>query len=289
MSPAITAFTRIVIGKHHPSPSAVTEHDPDITVNPAMLIGSPSFPPRPRGWHSFVLPVPPRASRSASPLVDVALADGVTSVPTVPPLGGGVGVGGDEEASAATTHDLETITAIVRFPTMTPPAVLPPPGTAAYGLIVCAGSSPALLPMAMMDDDASVSDSNGGRNRLSRFTLGITCIAGCSLPPPTAVEGRAALLSDSRPAAGANRRVVTVHPRPGPASLLTSLPRPQPGRVTTLAGRAGDASRASGTGVSSRVICGLGLIDGTATARKMTTQAILNSVHDGAPPVGPRG
>ncbi len=191
-------------------------------------------------------------------------------------------------SAAVTTHEVDTVTTSIHVHTTPAHPVFPLPGTAHHGLLLYAGTAPALLPMAMIIGDASISSSCSGRNRLSRITLGLSCFAGCSLPPPTAAEDRAALLSDSRPAANALRRVVTVHPRPGPASLLTSLQRPQPGRATTLAGRVGHASRASGTGVSDVRACGLGLVHGPADAARQAMQEVIVPMRACAFPIGCR-
>ncbi len=110
-----------------------------------------------------------------------------------------------------------------------------------------------------------------------------------SPPPPTVVEGRAAMHGGGRPTAHATEGMTTVLPRPGPASLLSTSPRPQPGRVARLCGRAGHARRATDPGDSEMATRGVGFINGTAHARRMAMQVTLHLVKGRARTVRHRG
>ncbi len=198
-----------------------------------------------RGWLSS--PVPPSASGGGCAIVRVAVARGVVVFEPFPTTGGGVDGGGDEVgAAAATTSQIEAITNILPIiPTIPfPPIILP--SDANQPPIVRANIAHTLLPMAMIVI-ASHTISSGGRGRPSGGPRGARHFVDHSLPPPTVVVDRAAWHGSDRPSVFANTTLVAVPPRPGPASLLSSSMRPQPGRIAQRGGRAGSALRAAGT------------------------------------------
>ncbi len=189
--------------------------------------------------------MPPSAVLGVSPIVVVAVARDVVIVSCSLPMGEGDNGGGDEGMSAAaTTYDSAAITTSVQVPLTTPHPLFPLPGDAHRSPLVRAGNAPALLPMAMIM--ISRSNSRSGRGRASGGPRGARQLVDHSLPPPAVVVVRAARHSSDRPSILTSTSLVAVPPRPGPASLLPSSLRPQPGRHTQRGGRAGQALRAAG-------------------------------------------
>ncbi len=211
------------------------------------------------------------------------------------PPGGGADGGGDERRAAAVTtgQALTTTNCILLPPPISHPGISLP-GDNHHAPLVRANPDDtigdavsSLLPSTA--NGHSISMEGCRRSRSSGGPLRVPRMSDCSLPPPAVVEGRAALRGGGRPPAHAPKVMTTARPRPGPASLLSALPRPQLGRVTVLGGRAGVARRATGTGDSDVAICGNGLISGTAHARRMTKQVTLIITQVGASPESPRG
>ncbi len=121
--------------------------------------------------------------------------------------------------------------------------------------------------------DVSINSSNCRRDGRSRVPLGVPSMSRRSPPPPTAVEGGAARRGVGRPAARVASDASTSPPRPGPASLLSSIQCPQQGHATNGAGRAGHSRGARGTGVSDAPDHDAGLVQGPARARRSAKQA----------------
>ncbi len=173
--------------------------------------------------------MPPFALLGAGPFVDVAVADGVVTLPRPFPQGGGESGGGDEIKSAAiTTDDILTVTTVIQVPTTIPNPLLSPPGDARDAPPVRAGNTHTLLLMTMLTSDTN---SARGCDHASEELQGARQLVGHPPPPPAVVVDGAAQHGGGRPTAFANAALATLLPRPGPASLLPSPMRPQHGHI----------------------------------------------------------
>ncbi len=134
----------------------------------------------------------------------------------------------------------------------------------------------------------SGTSSNCGRGRTSGEPRRTHHFLAHSLPPPAVAVGRAARRGNGdRPTVFANATLASAPPRPGPASLLTSSPHPQPGCATQRGGRVGTASRAAGMTGNRKTTVGLGYTRvGTLDVAAMVTQVVnveaLAAVHPGS-------
>ncbi len=210
-----------------------------IPVIPPPIIG--------KGWH-LTLPVPlAPASVGGCPFVAMALAGDVVAA-TLPTSGGVDGEGGirdDIRAAATTTALVKAITTpMISIPA--PTTSLPPASSSHHhsdATAMVGDVTPALLPIMTML--SSGSNSGGGCGRSSEGPQGDRRYPVHSLPPPTVVADRAAWHGVGRPSAFVNSALTTMPPRPGPASLLSALLRPQPGRITQHGSRVGGPLRAA--------------------------------------------
>ncbi len=163
--------------------------------------------------------------------------------------GGGSDGGSNDAAAAATTSHEIAFTTFITIPFTTHVPFSSRPRDADHGPLVHdsdVASTPALLPIIVMM--SSNSASSGDRGRSSEGPRGDRRCPAHSLPPPAVVEVRVAWHGVGRPTANVNATLPTMPPRPGPASLLSALRRPQPGRVTQHGSRVGGPLRAAGTG-----------------------------------------
>ncbi len=208
------------------------------------------------------------------------VADGNVGVGVEATSGGGAGSGGvpDEGAAATTTFPPFAITDPASpFPTT---MILSSISSSVPTLLIDDSNfdsrpdsdASSLLRMAMVEGDGSSSVSGSGHSRSSGGSLGFHRIADCSPSPPAVAGSRAARRSDDRPTVCAMILMAAAPPRPGPASLLSSSERPQPGRVTLLGGRAGSARRTTETGNSELATCGAGRINGPASTLRLAKQ-----------------
>jgi hypothetical protein len=154
----------------------------------------------------------------------------------------------DEHAAAKTTSpdDPDPITDIdphvptTPFPAHAPPSSFPVLPIDASHIRVSGDSS-------LLHRISTISTSSiGGRARASGGPRRTRHFRGHSSPSPPVAEGEAAARSRGRPAAYATLVAWEAPLRPTPAGLLSSSPRPQPGRTVQQSVRAGAAFRVTG-------------------------------------------
>ncbi len=199
---------------------------------------------------AIVMTHPSRISRNLSPplagvlFVAMALAHGVIPIPA-PRTGGGGGDSGAQVVRATATIIPFVVTVTNSIPRSIPlaPYLQTHPGAGPPPAIILDGN-PSLLPMILM---ISNSTSAGDRRCSSGGPLRDRRIRIHSPPLPTVAEVGVAWHGSDRPSALFDATSNATPPRPGPASLLSSSLRPQPGHSMPRGGRVGIRLRAART------------------------------------------